>query len=382
MSSSRPPATPTPPTGSSSATRSPFSARRRPTSWLTGSATRGWPRSRSASWAGSANRMISARRSSACSRPSIGASSPNPSSATSDWTLGSLGYAPRRSGRTAGSSTSSGRPVGRRGRPGRGYWVMRTSPWERPFVWSEAAAGRLRQGWASVDTQNLEVVADLIRRGAPLDDDQQATRRALRMLTSWEDGMQVDDLVVAPNLPDYGQVTVFRVSGSYRWEPAAPHRFGERFGHVLPVELVGQPIARSSPEISDGLRAILRVQTRLYNINGYGGDVELLIGGQASTDRWGELGPTPTTGSCSAGSRPTASARRSWTSRRSQPSSAGRPTRSAGSGVTAHRTCPAALCRRRARRSRLGSTRVEHWPGTTARVMSDGCRDRWQADWQ
>src|SRR6185295_1715241 len=35
-------------------------------------------------------------------------------------------------------------PVGRPGIPGRGYWVMRTSQWERPFVWAEAKRGRLR----------------------------------------------------------------------------------------------------------------------------------------------------------------------------------------------------------------------------------------------
>ena len=205
-----------------------------------------------------------------------------------DWTLASLGYVPRGIGRRSGGSTNLSRPVGRRGRPGRGYWVMRTSPWERAFLWSEARAGRLRQGWASVDAQNLEIVAAIIRRGAPLDEDQQATRRALRMLTSWENGMRVDDLIVSPNLPDYGKVAIFRINGSYRWDPVAPHGFGERFGHVLPVVLVADPIARNSPEVSDGLRAILRVQPRLYNVNGYGGDVERLVGGSVFANRSGE----------------------------------------------------------------------------------------------
>ena len=58
---------------------------------------------------------------------------------------------------------------------------------------------------------------------------------------------------------------------------------------MLPVELLAGDIDRYGPDVSDGLRAILGVQTRLYNITGYGGDVERLIGGEPSSDRWGEL---------------------------------------------------------------------------------------------
>jgi hypothetical protein len=75
--------------------------------------------------------------------------------------------------------------------------------------------------------------------------------------------------------------------GEYRWEPAAPHAFGERFGHVLPVELLASDIDRHAPEVSKALRSILRVQTRLYRIDGYGGDVEQLLGRQIGGDRWG-----------------------------------------------------------------------------------------------
>lgn len=176
-----------------------------------------------------------------------------------------------------GASRSPGRP----GVPGRGYWVMRTSPWERPFIWAEAQAGRLRQGWGVVDQQDLRVIEATLRRGDALDGWQREARGALRMLASWDHVMRLGDVVVAPNLPEYGRLSVFRVTGSYEWDPGPPLQWGERFGHVLPVELLAADIDRRAPEVSETLRSALRAQTRLYNITGYGGDVERLVGDEA-----------------------------------------------------------------------------------------------------
>jgi hypothetical protein len=186
-------------------------------------------------------------------------------------------------------SNVAGGAVGLPGQPGRGYWVMRTSPWEPAFVWIEALAGRLRQGWGSDEEQNLERIADAVRQGLELTEQQRYARRSLRMLSSWPGGMQVNDVIVTPNLPTYGRLSVFRLVGSYRWEPAALHPLGERFGHVLPVELLAADWDRRAAEVSDALRRILGVQTRLYSINGYGGDVEGLVGGSVSAERWGAL---------------------------------------------------------------------------------------------
>lgn len=206
-----------------------------------------------------------------------------------DRTLAVLGATATVARQGGSGGTRSSRPPGTPGQPGRSYWVMRTSPWERPFIWSEAQGGRLRQGWGVADEQDLEVIAATLRRGEALTDLQREARRALRMLASWDNGIRSGDVVVAPNLPEYGRLSIFRVTGSYEWAPVPPRRFGERFGHVLPVELLAGDINRYGPEVSDGLRAILGVQTRLYNITGYGGDVERLLGGEPSTDRWGEL---------------------------------------------------------------------------------------------
>jgi hypothetical protein len=210
-----------------------------------------------------------------------------------DWALNALGADPSRAPARSSASGSGTRSVGSPGAPGRGYWVMRTSPWERAYVWTEATHGRLRQGWGWNAEMNLDVIADVVRRSGELSDEQRASLRSRRMNTSAPDGMRLGDLVVAPNLPEWGQISVFRVVGSYTYSLDSPRQFDERFGHVLPVELLASAIDRRGSVVSDGLRAMLRVQTRLYNIGGYGGDVERLIGndvtGPSVGDRWGEL---------------------------------------------------------------------------------------------
>jgi hypothetical protein len=184
------------------------------------------------------------------------------------------GRPPRRPASRARASTPT-RPISP-GVAGRGYWVMRTSPWERPFIWSEAKGGRLRQGWGFDETQNLEVIADTVRRGSELSDVQHLAWRARRMQTTDPDGMRVGDLIVAPNLPEWGVISLFRLVGSYVWAPVDIGK-ADRFGHVLPVELLAEGIHRRDARVSEGLRSMLRVQTRLYNITAFGRDVERLV---------------------------------------------------------------------------------------------------------
>jgi hypothetical protein len=206
-----------------------------------------------------------------------------------DAELAALGAVPARWAGGQRRAALSAAPPGMPGRPGRGYWVMRTSPWERPFLWAEAQAGRLRQGWGTFDEQNLAVVADAVSHGRPLTDRQRETRRALRMLTSWPGGVRLGDAIVAPHLPNYGRLSVYEVSGSYEWLPAPPLKWGERFGHVLPVKTLIRDVFRWDSRVTDALRGALRNQTRLYSIKAYGGDVEVLLGNTATpVDRRGE----------------------------------------------------------------------------------------------
>jgi hypothetical protein len=154
--------------------------------------------------------------------------------------------------------------------------MMRTSPGRRPFIWAEAQRGRLRQGWGWDDGQNLEVIAEAVHLGRELDEEQRIAWRSRRMRAAEPDGMQLGDLIVAPNLPEWGFLSVFRVTGSYSWDPV-DMGIEDKFGHLLPVELLAERVHRHGPEVSEALRAMTRVPSRLYTIKGYGGDVEEVV---------------------------------------------------------------------------------------------------------
>lgn len=162
---------------------------------------------------------------------------------------------------------------------------MRTSPWERPYIWAQAREGRLRQGWGWAAEQNLEVIADVVHAGRELSEEQELAWPSRRMLSTEGDGMQAGDLILAPNIPEWGQLCVFRLVGSYEYSPDEPRRFDDRFGHILPVELVSGPIDRSDTLVSDALRSTLRSPGRLWSLRPYGGDVERLAGALGSKSR-------------------------------------------------------------------------------------------------
>jgi len=141
--------------------------------------------------------------------------------------------------------------VGTPGVDGRGYWVMRTSPAERPYIWAEAQRGRLRQGWGWNAEMHLVTIAEVVRRGGQLSDEQHVSWRSRGMLTTEPDGMRVGDLIVTPNIPDWGVLSAFRLVGSYEFSLDAPRRWDERFGHILPVELLAAAIDRRSPRVAE-----------------------------------------------------------------------------------------------------------------------------------
>lgn len=201
-----------------------------------------------------------------------------------DSALDQMGLSPARRAavartRAAGPRAASAGPIQNPGVDGRGYWAMRTSPWERPYIWAEVQRGRLRQGWGWAAEQNLEVIALAVRAGQPLSDEQQMAWPSRRMMSSEPDGMRPDDLILVPNIPEWGLVCVFRLVGSYEFSPDAPRRFDDRFGHILPVELVAGPISRYDRTVSEALQSSMRNPGRLWNIAPYGGDVERLAEG-------------------------------------------------------------------------------------------------------
>ena len=99
------------------------------------------------------------------------------------------------------------------------------------------------------------------------------------MLSTEPDGMRLGDLILSPNIPEWGRLSIFRLIGSYEYAPDAPRRFDDRFGHILPVALLVGDIDRQSAQVSDALRMTLRNPSRLWGISPYGGDVERLVDG-------------------------------------------------------------------------------------------------------
>jgi hypothetical protein len=196
-----------------------------------------------------------------------------------DAALRRLGVDPDRPPRPRAGRPHHDRPIESPGVEGRRYWAMRTSPWERPYIWAEAQAGRLRQGWGWAAEQNLEVIATVVRRHGELSEEQQMAWPSRRMLSTEPDGMRLGDLILSPNIPEWGRLSIFRLIGSYEFAPDAPRRFDDRFGHILPVALLAGDIDRQSAEVSDALRMTLRNPSRLWGISPYGGDVERLVDG-------------------------------------------------------------------------------------------------------
>jgi hypothetical protein len=204
-----------------------------------------------------------------------------------DASLRRLGVDPDRPWRPRASRPQKERPVESTGIQGRGYWTMRTSPWERPYIWAEAQAGRLRQGWGWAAEQNLEVIAAIVRRHGELSDEQQMAWPSRRMLSTQPDGMHLGDLILSPNIPEWGRLSIFQLIGSYEYAPDAPRRFDDRFGHILPVTLLVGDIDRHSSEVSDAIRSTLRNPSRLWGIGPYGGDVERLVDGSRAISATG-----------------------------------------------------------------------------------------------
>jgi hypothetical protein len=162
------------------------------------------------------------------------------------------------------------------------YWALRTDQSRREFMWRELSDGRLRQGWGYRADQDLELLADLRRRGGRLKDHQRDAWRGNRRLLPTEPGaMQTGDLVVFVHLPRYGTWSIARVTGGYRYEisemPNAVDGTPD-YGHIRAVELLtgelGVHPAREG--VSDGLRAAMRNRQRMWSIDAWGPEVEQL----------------------------------------------------------------------------------------------------------
>ncbi len=156
------------------------------------------------------------------------------------------------------------------------YWVMRTDPNNRAFLWDELNHGRLRQGWGYREDQDLRHIAPLVRDAQQLNDDQRLTWRGNRRLLDTEpDGIRANDIIVVPNLPAYGVWSLVRVTGRYDYQ--IPEGQND-YGHFLLVKLLTPHAINPREEaVSARLRQTMRAQGRLWNIDRLSPDVERLV---------------------------------------------------------------------------------------------------------
>ncbi len=151
-----------------------------------------------------------------------------------------------------------------------GHWGIRTDTENNTdYIWRELRQGRLRQGWGRRPLEDLELIEGQVRDGRPLDEGQQQTWRGNRRLLSTQpDAVQIGDLAVLPHVAGYGTWTIARITGPYRFSTDDGRNYlgAPDFGHILPVEIVTDPIPWRDPAHSETLRAAMRQRQRMWSL--------------------------------------------------------------------------------------------------------------------
>jgi hypothetical protein len=168
------------------------------------------------------------------------------------------------------------------------YWAMRTDRENKEFILAELKQGRLRQGWGYDDSQNLNLIRQQREAGGAwwerLTPEQREALPHFKMLGGGEDSIQQGDVILLPNLPEDGFFCLARVKGDYRFEMLQlqpnqqRHGLTQDYGHILPVELLTpQGVNKYAKQVSAAIRHTLHTRNRLWNLDGYGHDIENVL---------------------------------------------------------------------------------------------------------
>jgi hypothetical protein len=142
-------------------------------------------------------------------------------------------------------------------------WMMRSDRSKASWVWAEATAGRLRQGWGYQPKQDLNLLRDRRDRGGdPFDRHDDLAWPNRRMLDDEPDGMQIGDLVLLPHLPVEWHWAVVRITGPYRYEIDPVQ--GD-YGHILPAAVVLADLTDAA--LTDELRRMRTYPARLRRLS-------------------------------------------------------------------------------------------------------------------
>lgn len=170
----------------------------------------------------------------------------------------------------------------------RRFWAIRTDKDNKTLLFAELQEGRLRQGWGYDASQDLHLLQAEIDKGGSWWDCvtpvQKEALPQLRMLSKSEDSIQLKDIVIIPNLPDYGLFCVAEVSGEYTYNPLKLNKendsneFSQDYGHILPVRLLtDKGVNKYAEGVASSIRSTLRTPMRMWNLDAYKEDIDKLL---------------------------------------------------------------------------------------------------------
>ena len=170
----------------------------------------------------------------------------------------------------------------------RRYWAIRTDRDNKALLLDELLNGRLRQGWGTDANQDLRLIQKEIDKGGAwrdrLSESQKSVLPQLKMLPSARDGIQIGDVVLAPNLPEIEHFMLAEVVGEYYYEPLKLSReqdaneLKKDYGHVLPIRLITKNgINKYGKLVNAGIRTTLKCKGRMWNLDAYAEAIEKLL---------------------------------------------------------------------------------------------------------
>jgi hypothetical protein len=182
------------------------------------------------------------------------------------------------------------------------YWAMRTDRQNRELILDELRQGRLRQGWGWAPEQDLRVIWKKVETDEDLTKYETSAWKNWAMLGG-DEGMEVDSLIILPNLPERSMFLIAEVTGDYYYEPLTLDKttdvndLGQDYGHVMPVSLPAgiSAFRYQDDRIAAPVRRSLRCQSRIWSVQPYERQINELLEiakrGEADKGSW-DLGGT------------------------------------------------------------------------------------------
>jgi hypothetical protein len=164
----------------------------------------------------------------------------------------------------------------------RRYWAIRSDKKRIRLLFQELQKGRLRQGWGWLTCQDLRILQKEIDKGGAwwdrLTQDQKEALPNLRMFSKSDDSIQLNDIIIIPNLPEIGLFCVAEVSGEYQYDRLEYSKGEPNYGHILPVRLLtDKGVNKYAEGVAASIRSTLRTSRRMWNLDPYKEDIDKLL---------------------------------------------------------------------------------------------------------